>query len=254
MYLEGITVSVGYADFLSDTLQRNISLFDKFLVVTAPDDSQTQRLCHHLSVPCLLTNDFTRDGQPFNKGRAIQRAFNNIEGREWILHLDADIVLPPRLRTYLAAADLDQEKIYGCDRMMVPSWDAWQRIQQGGYVQQGSHAYILPHEKYPIGARWASPTDGYVPIGFFQLFHREGIFKKGTGIFKRPYVSHHGDASRADVQFGLQWDRRQRELLPELLVWHLGTPIQVNNVGLNWKGRVSGPWGPPSTSKIECPS
>ena len=45
----------------------------------------------------VLSEDHRRGG-PFNKARLIQRAFDQIGGKDWILHLDADIVLPRQFR------------------------------------------------------------------------------------------------------------------------------------------------------------
>lgn len=242
MKLEAVTVCVGYADFLRVTAPRNQSYFDRWVIVTDPKDEETFEVCHKFNLNVLTTDDFYRDGE-FNKGRAIQRGLNNLSCGDWVLHIDADIELPPVFPAALRMAHLDPENIYGCDRMMVRSYEEWVKIQSAGYYQHGRHCYVLPHDKYPIGTRWASPTDGYVPIGFFQLFHHDALMKKG--MWQRPYLSHHADAARSDVQFGLQWDRRNRVLLPELLVWHLES--EKSPPGANWRGRTTRRFGPDST-------
>jgi hypothetical protein len=52
----------------------------------------------------------------------------------------------------------------------------------------------------------------------------------------------HSDAARTDVQFGLQWDRERRALVPELVVLHLES--EDAGVGANWSGRTTRPFGP----------
>lgn len=257
--IEAVTVSVGYADFLEEVACRNRQFFARWVVVTSPDDVATFKVCHKWNLEVVVTRDFERNGRAeyrgkvFNKGRAIQRGFNALSCKDWVLHLDADIVLPPEFPHALEMADLAHHKLYGADRMMVRGYDAWQRIQQYGYHQHGMHCYVLPHDRYPVGTRWASPRDGYVPIGFFQLTHGKNLTR--DGIWLRPYPDHHGHAARSDVQFGLTFDRRDRELIPELLVWHLeseaGGPI-----GRNWNGRTSRPWGasPPRIGDGRIPS
>lgn len=250
--IEAVTVCVGYADFLAETVKWNKKFIRKWMIVTEPGDTDTLSVCHRHNLDTLTTYDFRRNGRAmhegkvFNKGRAIQRGLNALSCKAWVLHLDADIVLPPEFMDAMEMAHLDEGKIYGCDRQMVVGWDAWQRIQASGYRQHGMHCYVLPHDKYPVGTRWASPRDGYVPIGFFQLTHGSNLTR--SGIWNRPYPDHHGHAARSDVQFGLSWDRRDRELLPELIVWHLES--EPSKVGKNWNGRVSKPFGPePKTAQ-----
>jgi hypothetical protein len=242
MYLEAVSVCVGYSDFLRETAPLNKSYFDRWVIVTSKDDTDTMDLCQHLSLTCLVTDDFYRNGK-FNKGRGIMRGFNALSCRDFVMHIDSDIALPPEFPHALAMANLDERKIYGFDRMNVKGWDAWEKVKASGYRQHGNHCYVLPHERYGIGTRWASPTDGWVPIGFAQCMHGSALIRKG--VWLRPYPAHHSDAARSDVQFGLQWDRRDRELIPELLVWHLES--ESSGVGANWNGRTTKPFGPEGT-------
>lgn len=238
MKMEAVTVSVGYADYLRQTVPFNRHFFDRWVIVTTKADKDTFAVCHKFNLPCLLTEDFFRDGV-FNKGRGIQRGLNSLSCSDWIMHLDADIVLPPHCDKAMTSAHLDPRKLYGCDRQLVRGWDRWQAVQKSGYTQASAHCYVLPHDKYPFGARWVSPTDGYVPIGFMQLWNGQTSVVKG--IHQRPYPGHHSNAARSDVQFGLQWDRRDRELLPEFIVWHLEGESDVG--GANWDGRTTKRFG-----------
>ncbi len=61
MYLEGVTVSVNYADFLDETLSRNLDHFDEFAVVTAADDRATQAVCQRHGVICVKTDVHRED-------------------------------------------------------------------------------------------------------------------------------------------------------------------------------------------------
>ncbi len=67
----------------------------------------------------------------------------------------------------------------------------------------------------------------------------------------RRYPLHHGDAARTDVQFALQWDRRHRQLLPEVIVLHLES--EPAEQGANWKGRTTRPFGPSDKSEDPNP-
>jgi hypothetical protein len=164
---------------------------------------------------------------------------------DWVLHLDADIVLPPHTRHTLRAADLDPQSIYGCDRIMVKGYDRWQRLKASGFLERVSRSYhhnVCFPGGFEVGARWADPLHGYVPIGFFQLFHRDASLYRGVRTRRYPGYGH-SDAARTDVQFGLLWDRPRRGLVPELVVLHLES--ESAGVGANWSGRTTGPFGPP---------
>src|SRR5689334_17013631 len=130
MHIEAITVCVGYGDFLAVTLPENLPLLDGLVVVTSPDDQETQAACRRHSVPCVLSEDHRRYVQPFNKARLINRALDQIGGRDWILHFDADIVLPQKLRRLLEWAQLDERCLYGFDRQNLVGFDRWQKLKQ----------------------------------------------------------------------------------------------------------------------------
>ena len=129
MRIEAVIVCVGYGDFLAASLPENLHLFDDLVVVTSPDDEETRAICRKHSVHHVLSHDHRRDG-PFNKARMIQRGFDQIGAQDWILHLDADIVLPRKFRKYLDWAHVDERSIYGADRCNLNSWDEWQRLKQ----------------------------------------------------------------------------------------------------------------------------
>ena len=237
--LEAVTVSVGYADFLREAIPYNVVHFDKWVIVTTPKDEATRELCRRWSLQCLLTDEFFRDGDEFNKGRGIIRGIDHLASDGWCLHLDADVVLPAATRAMLDAAHLDPEGLYGSDRVMVRSWADWQRLKHSGWLQHDYHCRVNVPDGYALGSRWATREYGYCPIGFFQLWHAACDLYKGH--HRRPYPHRHGDAARGDVQFALQWDRRHRHLLPELLVVHLES--EPGPLGVNWKGRKTKPFG-----------
>ncbi|HYH64238.1 MAG TPA: hypothetical protein VD866_06025, partial [Urbifossiella sp.] len=173
-----------------------------------------------------------------------ERALQQVPSDGWVLHLDADTVLPGRFRHELDRAHLDPAKLYGCDRFVVRGWDRWQRLLRSGWLLNpySGHPHVAGAPAgYELGVRWAG-QDGYVPIGFFQLWHRLGGAEEWRGARVKPYATGHGKACRTDVQFGLQWDRRDRVLIPELFVGHLESDDAVT--GVNWKGRQSARFGP----------
>ena len=243
MQIECVTVCVDYADFLAATLPENLPLVDELVVVTSADDHLTQRVCREHSVRFVISEEHTRNGGSFNKARMIRRAFDQHSCDDWVLHLDADIVLPRQFRRMLEWAHLDPKGIYGADRRMLTGWENWKKFlaQHRHWDSHSYECFCQPREPFPEAARWCSAVHGYVPIGYFQLFHGSELIKYGSHI--RNYPIHHGTAARTDVQFALQWDRRHRHLLPEVVVLHLDSGHW--DTGANWKGRTT-PWfGPP---------
>src|ERR1700735_3253141 len=131
MEIEATIVSIGYGDFLRETLPHNLAQLDHVSVVTCPEDRLTQDVCRRWNVKCLLSNVHKRDAEsPFNKSRAINHGLNHLKKRDWLLHIDSDIVLPIRFRQILANAELKKNCIYGADRVNCPSWEEWQRYQK----------------------------------------------------------------------------------------------------------------------------
>jgi hypothetical protein len=243
--IEALTVCVGYSDFLAEAIPYNLPHLDRWLIVTTDRDEATREVCRRHNLEYLATDDFYLGGAKFDKARGIDRGMQLLAHDDWVLHLDGDIVLPPHTRRTLAVAQLDTRGIYGADRVMVKGWDRWQRLRASGFLERVGRSYfhnVCFPGGFDIGARWADPHHGYVPIGFFQLFHRDATMYRGTRA--RRYSNYnHSDAARTDVQYGLLWDRHRRALVPELVVLHLES--EPAPVGANWCGRTTRPFGPP---------
>ncbi len=240
MKIEAVTVCVGYGDYLDVTAPRLKPIFDRWVIVTTHGDGTTREVCRKYSLPILLTEEFFRDKADFNKGRGVALGLDQIEGSEWIMHVDADILLPPDLAQWLTRAHLEESCIYGMDRVMVPTFDAWKQLRDSHWMQHDFHCRGNFPPGYPTGTRWVSPIHGWVPIGYAQLWH--GSADTIHGFHQKPYPSHHGNAARSDVQFALQWDRRKRHLLGEVVAIHLESgPAKL---GANWAGRKTPQFGP----------
>lgn len=247
MFLEAVSVCVQYSDILSHTAPRIRPLFDRWIIVTTPDDEGTREVCRKHNIDCIFTDTFYEGGDEFNKAKGINLGLERLNKRDWVCHIDADIVLPPDTRQFLSAASLRKDTIYGIDRVMLKSWEDWQKFLSSGYLQHDYHARCNFPKGFEVGARWVSPHYGFCPIGFFQLWHGpETLYK---GIASRRYPDVHNDAARADVQYSLTWDRPYRALLPELIAIHLES--EAAPLGANWKGRTTKPFGPPPKPQPE---
>src|SRR5271170_1436469 len=125
MRIEAVIVCRNYGDFLAETLPLNLNHFDDVIVVTDHNDKETVRVCERYSVEHFKTDCFTEFGDPFNKGKAINLGLSNLKKSDWLLHIDADIVLPHRYRDMLRRTQLKNDCIYGADRVNVYGWDNW---------------------------------------------------------------------------------------------------------------------------------
>src|SRR4051794_19831252 len=96
MKLEAVIVSAGCADFLAATLPFNKPHFDKIIVITAPEDRDTQRICDYWGVQYERTDKLnTRWQGVFCKGAGINVGLDKLAKDGFVVHMDADIALPP---------------------------------------------------------------------------------------------------------------------------------------------------------------
>lgn len=243
MRIEAVIVCKDYSDFLAETLPENAPLLDDIIVVTHPSDTKTQSVCKRYSVDCVKSYEFEERGHVFNKGAAINLGLSHITARDWILHIDADIVLCRDIRRMLDRAPLNPKNIYGADRVNVYGWEAWQKLKPKLSYHYTENWFVDPgfcHEKevpknIKFGARVIHAQYGWVPIGYFQLWHTSQ---------NKNYNHKRGAAAGTDVLFPAQWPRENRVLLPEVVCYHLDSE-PIHHIGLNWKGRKSRYFGPP---------
>lgn len=228
--IECVVVCHDYSDFLRVTLPNNKHMFDRLVVVTSPEDKDTQKLCEFYHVECVATEKLrTREGK-FCKGAGINEGLKRLDKDGWVLHLDGDILLPPQTRRLLERACLDRHMLYGIDRFNVRGWAAWQNFVKAPKLQHECDSYVhLNNSGFPIGTRvMQNHMGGYVPIGFFQLWS-----PNGSGVFC--YPEGHADAGREDLLFANKWARCERSFIPEIIGYHLET--EDAGYGTNWGGR-----------------
>lgn len=231
--LECVVVCDQYADFLAQTLPHNKILFDKVVIVTSHEDKATQRICEFYHVECVRTDDLQSRKGEFWKAKGINAGLAKLSQSDWVIHLDADIWLPPQARILLERAQLDKSMLYGADRFIVKGPKAWHEFLERPRLQHECDSWIHM-DGFPLGTRVMQALGaGYIPIGFFQLWH-----PKTSGI--NSYPENHSDAGRTDVLFAEQWPRSKRSLLPEIIGYHLESDDSA--FGVNWAGRKSAPF------------
>lgn len=235
MKLEAVTVCVNYSDFLAHTLPHNINFFDRYVVITSPEDKATQDLCNKWDVDYETTTVFQHGGDTFNKARGINLGLSHLRQDGWLLHLDADVLLPHRFKSMLAKAELDESCIYGADRLNVKGYAAYQKLL-ADQAQRPQHEWrylVNPQPWLTVGSRLVHPHYAYAPCGYFQLWH---------GSARHTYPVNQGTAEHTDILFSVKWPRQKRILIPEFFVYHLESDDA--GFGTNWQGRKSAPFVP----------
>jgi hypothetical protein len=225
--LEAVTVCVGFDDLLDLTLELNHPHLDTLIVVTSHADRATQAVARKHGAICVETDLFGKNGRHFNKGAAINAGFARFQYHGWRLHLDADIALPDNFRRILFNHTvLDRDCIYGADRVDVVGAEALRQAQGGGQPPQHLHGFMVaPVPSHPLSARYVDTLRGYVPIGFFQLWHCST---------QKDYPWSLGTAAHDDVMFAEQWPAPYRRHLPTVICRHFCTASPA--LGENWDG------------------
>lgn len=235
MKIEAVIVCDRYSDFLAHTLPDNRILFDQMVVVSSHEDKKTQRVCEYWHVKCIQTDVLESRKGHFCKGAGINVGLDALDKSGWVIHMDADIALPPLTRRFIEIMNLDPSYIYGCDRLMCRSFDEWQRFRSLPRLQHENEVWMHMNQ-FPFGHRVAiNSYGGYVPIGFFQMWS-----PTASGISK--YPEGHTNAAREDTAFAIQWPRNRRAMIPEIIAYHLES--EKADMAANWSGRTTKAFGP----------
>lgn len=204
-----VITCVNYADYLAVTLPRTLDVFGDAIVLTDMEDNETFTVASGYGVGVICTKAFYKEGSPFNKGAAIDRAITSLApDDDWVVLLDADIYLPKSPEF----GELDKANLYSPHRRMlsngpIPAESEWASLPNGAEIRNGEYA------------------------GYFQMFHRSAL-KGSPPWYECPLWR---TAQGVDTVFWKRWGPRCCRRLP-FEVLHLG-PTRVN-----WSGRVSPRW------------
>ena len=201
--IDVIITSVDYNDFLILSLENNTKYFENITVVTSNDDIICQNICKSYGVKCITTDAFYEDDFVFNKGKAINIGIESIVNPEFILLLDADIIVTNKFDL----SNLELDTLYTSDR-----WICYNHFQYEKWEKGETSVNNLP--KY-------ERDNGY---GFFQLFN----FNNSLDV--KWYPSELENSSHPDLKFSSLFSKKQTI---DVDIIHLG------DVKKNWNGRKS---------------
>jgi hypothetical protein len=218
MRIIAITVCISFSDALSAMLP-NRAHFDEWIVVTVPDDEKTQALCENHTIRCCVATHI-RPGElgfhaAFQKSSFLNIGIRRIDdilgplsasADDWILIIDADVMLPHDFRSRVEALrpHLYDHYLYGIAGRRVVGARAFDRMR-----------CLEP---------WALLTmleQGL--LGYFNLFSRRQ--KNRFYPSSDPKFVEHDDA-----RFCKLFRPEERCILP-ITALHLGSTAK------NWDGR-----------------
>ncbi len=109
--LEVLTVAVDCPE-LRWTLPRNVEHFDRYVVVTASHDTETQQIVRDAGATLVVSDDCYRNGDAFNKGLMANAGLKALELSDWVLFVDSDIFLPDDFRAKIDRMVLNPGCLY----------------------------------------------------------------------------------------------------------------------------------------------
>lgn len=200
-----IIICVNYTDFLTFTYPHNIKFFEKdnFHIITDKSDTDTISFCDS-NKQHYRTFEFFKDAE-INKAGAIhmmQKELHEKYPDDWILLLDADIILPEKFETYFLDNCNNNEALYSFKRKDY----------------QNKDDYINKVNLKDYG--------GVTFMGYMQLYFNKNKY----------YHSYSKDCSNADTFFRDAFFDTLTLLDNDDYVIHLGIEA------VNCKGRVSEKW------------
>ncbi len=110
MLLEAVTVSINTSSELEYGIM-NRDLFDRWVVVTVEEDAETIALCEKHDIEMVFSKRVHEDGARFAKGKIINEGFDALSKEDWLLMIDADIVLPKNFREIAQRLPRDEESL-----------------------------------------------------------------------------------------------------------------------------------------------
>lgn len=120
--LDVILVSVNYNKYLEKFLSNNTKIFKNITVSTHESDVQCIYLCEKYNVKYLKVDDIVKDGK-INKSIGLNAAIKSIDNPDWILVIDADIIVNKPINI----SELETDNIYTSGRYICDDIDLYNK-------------------------------------------------------------------------------------------------------------------------------
>lgn len=182
-----IVTSVKMDDYLAVTIRNNRRLFERYYVLTSPEDEASIKLCRDFGAEAIVYDRFWNvPGSVFNKSGGIRHAQKLVHHRhraKWVLLIDTDILLPEAME-FLDVSSFTKRWLYGMERRDAPTYEDY----EAGRLQN-------------YGTKF---------VGYFQMYFNKAAL----------YDPASRDASYSDMAFRDKFPRRI--LLPDMHLIHVG--------------------------------
>lgn len=231
----GLLVCVDFHQWLPEVLHANLRHFNRYVVVTTPEDKRTQEIAAAAGCDVLQTDVCYSDGAAFNKGKMLNAGLDFLRPRDWVLFSDADVLLAPHWGEWIRGRVLNPGVLYHARRL-----HAYDDSQWGEALVDWSTI---------DGLSIRDPAADLLPFGFHQLWNVRASAIAG----RSPIVSQvFPTAATVDYHFYRMWAPDKRVRLPDELSivhrWHGPFAARWANRGVprggwEWIGQVS-PVGP----------
>jgi len=261
MNIKTISVAVNYMDLLGYTWVLNKSEIDDYTIITDLKDEPTHNFCKDNNINCYATDAFYNNNDKFSKSSALNEFFLSldIESLDWILLLDADIVLNKsleRFKYYYNKQNLESIIIPNDSSVGngIPLYFGRKKHTDSKLIyntNQDSNKNIhnpndIPIEECLFGCArevYECKTDYENKVsklekcffyGYFHLFHVNSI--REPLVARQNVFNYYSTADKYDMDFArTYWAFPQKKTL-NFAVHHLGS------IGTNWSGRKSETW------------
>jgi GR25 family glycosyltransferase involved in LPS biosynthesis len=194
--LDLILVSVDYNEYLEKVLFHNTKLFNNITVITHPDDIFCHSLCEKFNVNCITDDSLYKNGT-INKSLGINKAIKSLTYPDWILIVDADIIINKKIDI----ENLNIRKLYTSSRYICDNMNNYYRWRNG-----------------EIDIKEIGKLEADRGIGFFQLFNYSQKKSYPDSNYGR-----YSESTWSDLIFKSEF--KERETL-NLDIIHLGKPYQ----------------------------
>lgn len=235
--LDIVIVCVGYDDYLNITLPYAVANSDACYVVTTKDDTKTADVVLEHGARLIISDRLKEAGAPFAKGKGINDALEQIKPTDWVLVMDADILLHKAFKKNLFSKIINPGVLYYTRR-----WGARDYRQLPNFLEDFRNEFSW-EELFKLYAnkRQASFEGRYgndlecFPFGYFQLFNVNSKALRGR---RKIYPEESSTAEHDDKNFGTMVYPEEKRVclpLPEFDVIHL----PHGRFQENWRGRQS---------------
>ncbi len=156
--IRATTVCINYSDYLLETIQNN-KHFDSWTIVTEAGDPVI-KLAEQHGLDVLILDKKNYLGSKFNLGALRQSSFEYLANKypnDFILSLDADVILPDNCREAIDIAYIERHAIYGATRTGDGSEGNDNEIS--GFFQLFHSSQVLGGRNYIDSHQDAGETD-----------------------------------------------------------------------------------------------